>query len=121
LIDAATQEGEVAEANLLLQEVERFIDEKELVPEKVRVPAWMIYYNYIKWKQANNETNILSRKGFFQYFKRYFHHYVDSGHIVYNVSKKTLDLSLTAKLEMRKMVREEREWYAKKRKRKKSE
>lgn len=100
-----------------LDEVLHFVYDLNITPAPGHVvPAHVIYYHYLLWKQKQNSVDILSRKGFFKRFRYLFKRHRGSGFRYYNVNQNSFDMSLKTKLEARKLWDAEKEWYGRKRK-----
>lgn len=113
------EEGSVPNYELT-DELDKFIYDLGIYPKTgERVAANIIYHNYIMWKEQLGETDIMSRQGFFRKFKKVFKRQIGSGERYYNVNKDAFSSDLYTRIEMRKLMREEREWYQGKRKRRK--
>lgn len=112
LIALAQGEGDSGDVS----EVEQFMVEFELVPKPQRVPADHIYYHYIWWKEAKQDFEFLSREKFFREFRKHFKRVSDSGNKYYNVNKDAFKWDIETKILIRKLRRQEKEWYAERRK-----
>jgi hypothetical protein len=69
LLALLDQEGEAVP----LSELELFIRDLNIVEAQTKVPARVIYWEYMKWKENGNGTEeILNRRNFFIQFKKLF-------------------------------------------------
>lgn len=115
LIDAAKKEGETEQ----LSDAELFIKEMGIeASDTERVPTYVIYWFYLKWKKARGETNIVERRKFFRGWKYKFKplHTQRRYTRTYKIKSEKFKITREEYRQILIQLREEREWYAQRRK-----